>query len=36
LTRIYFAVDRKLKEKDEGKSVRRLIILISDGEDKKS
>lgn len=33
---IYFAVDRKLKKKDEGKSVRRLIILISDGEDNQS
>jgi VWFA-related protein len=33
---IYFAATKKLKKSDEGKSVRRLIILISDGEDNQS
>lgn len=33
---IYFAANKKLKKEDEGKSVRRLIILISDGEDNQS
>ena len=33
---IYFAVNKKLGKRDEDKSVRRLIILISDGEDNQS
>jgi Ca-activated chloride channel family protein len=33
---IYFAANKKLKTKAEDKSVRRLIILISDGEDNQS
>ena len=33
---IQFAVNKELKNRDEGKSVRRLIILISDGEDNQS
>jgi Ca-activated chloride channel homolog len=33
---IQFAVNKKLKNRDEGKAVRRLIILISDGEDNQS
>jgi Ca-activated chloride channel homolog len=33
---IQFAVNGKLKNRDEGRAVRRLIILISDGEDNQS
>jgi Ca-activated chloride channel homolog len=33
---IQFAVNKELKNHDEGKSVRRLVILISDGEDNQS
>jgi VWFA-related protein len=33
---IQYAVNLELKKRDEGKSVRRLIILISDGEDNQS
>jgi len=33
---IYFAATKKLRKEDEGKSVRRVIILISDGEDNQS
>jgi Ca-activated chloride channel family protein len=33
---IQFAINKNLKRKDEGKSVRRVILLISDGEDNQS
>jgi Ca-activated chloride channel homolog len=33
---VQFAVSKEIKNRDEGKSVRRLIILISDGEDNQS
>ena len=33
---IYFAATKKLKKEDEGKALRRVIVLISDGEDNQS